>query len=560
MRVLFPLLMTVTRYSIFSIMLGFLLIAVAYFGFQSASIPSDQQRSYRLIQNAQAAEGEPHLSGQATFDELVASKEGEITVWQGTIFGSATEILDLDKIVFTNSGTATNADVASYTLYSVAENGVLTPIQQNVSPNADAGVEIVFQDSTIVAGANKKLLLSAQLKPNARTGKSIVLHGTASIKASFATGSLSVTRNDAFAERQLLPAAISEVPVGELSFAATGEDVIIEKLVFQLNEIDTSANGYFAKDFSQTDSPDDKNTIKSMSLVKNNETLQIVNSLNANGEAVFEDFDLEIKKGSPTLLEIRVSLNAMDDQDPQALARSGHSVGVVADFNPTKSQVGGVDSTALLSDESIAVENEDTDATSVAALHIFNNRVAINKSASQPTGTLVTGIQKELLKFDAEFTGDTSDAPFLHQVTVSIEGTGGSTVPIDGVVSLYNGNNELVASIVNNGSTPIVLTVGTDAAGIGGLSGSIVADAGALDLPADPIDINGETYTIRADFFTDGADDALTASITVNADGFGQDGIVWIDGGSTGTDGLVVQWIDLGSDSSVTEIANTLSN
>lgn len=542
--------MTGLRFGILSIVLGFTLIAVAYISFHSRGIAPDAQPSYRFIQNASAA-------STFAFGDVVKTKSGEITIWQGTIFGSDTVMLNLEKIVFTNSGTATEADVASYSLYSHSENGTLVPLQENVSPNASAGVEISFPNTALLAGSNLQLVLTAKMNSNARSGKTIILKAEAT-KVVSAHGTLVVTTINEQVESRIVTAGTENIPVGVFSFVAAHENLEIKNLAVKINEIDTT--GLYAPALNQADVLDDASAIKKVSLFHNDGTAvkkvggedAVVTVPFLNGEVLFQDLNLIIEDGIQTSIEVRVDLNDM----AESMAKSGHAFSMSLDLGASDTSIQGVDSATLLQDDDITVEDEVTEKTFPSGkIYVFNNKVIVERSASQPSGLLASGANQELLKFDAEFTGDTNNPPYLHQVTVNIASSDGACVSADGdcttnngTVYLYNGDNALIASAVNTGSGKFILTVDNDANE--NLGGDIVKTE------ANDSYVNSETYTIRADVYTLGADSALTATINVNSDAFGQDDVIWIDG----TDVLAVQWIDLGVGTSVSKIENTLSN
>ncbi len=554
------------------------IIAGTYFALSMSD--ADTKSTYRLIQNAAAADGAPRLTGQATFEDAVDTIDGEITVWQGTIFGSDTVDLNIESITFTNTSTATDAEIESYSLY---KNGSSSSVSSTTTVDAAGGATIT-PALKITAGENLELILTAQLVDNAAKGKTIILNAevTTSVIKEEPTptptpesGVLTITTDNTKVDTMVIPAGLTDVPVGVFAFDATNEDMNIEDLTIVINEVDTT--GSYTANLNQPDTTNDADSIENVSLFYFNDGTAVkktsgqdavANTIDQENIALLQDLDLIIEDNIQTLIEVRTDLREMDDQDSQATAQSGHAFSVALNLDSVKSQIRGIDSGAILQDDNITVEDEINETTfSSDSVYVFNNQVIAEASASQPSGTLTSGTNRDLLKFDMDFSGDTSDEPFLNQVVVDITGFGGACISADsdcatddGVVYLYNGDNELIASTANSGGNEFVLDVGTDEAAIGGLSSDIVTDAGVLDLSADPIAVNGETYTIRADVYSDGADETITTSITINADAPGTDGIIWIDGGSNGTDGLAVQWIDLGAGSSETTIENTLSN
>jgi hypothetical protein len=285
-------------------------------------------------------------------------------------------------------------------------------------------------------------------------------------------------------------------------------------------------------------------------------TVPTIDTSGVTGEALFQDLDLIIEDGESTLLEVRVDLKEMDDNDSNATARSGMTFNVALDLTTAKSEVRGVDSGDTFEDADITSDDDlggggANEATFAGDnMYVTNNKVIAELSGNQST-SLSDGL-KEILKFTANSSGDNSDDPFLAEVEVTVVGTGtacvGSAAACGGAnagkVYLYNDDNTLIA-------TAAAPTSGTTTNGVWTLT------------PTTPDEIDGgsEIYIIKADLYSDGADNALTATIDINSSTIGNDGITWRDGGTDGTDGVLVQWIDLGeSDTSTTRIENELDN
>ncbi len=163
---------------------------------------------------------------------------------------------------------------------------------------------------------------------------------------------------------------------------------------------------------------------------------------------------------------------------------------------------------------------------------VYASKVTAALSSSQPT-SLSTG-ERELMKFTlTPDTNDSKDAQFTA-LDVNLASTGSSTCSD---LYLYSGSNQL-GTVTGVGLAE------------GGTQTVTVYDSSDS---ADDISAAGETYVIKGDVTTDGADDAVTTSINVNS---GTGDVTWKDfsGGSS------VSWIDLGEDSDVTTIENPISN
>lgn len=621
------------------------------------------------------------ITAKTLGNDTVVADAASVTVWQGTVSANEVEDLYIRQLVFLDTGTATDDDVDDYSIFK-KEGNVLTPVETGADPTATADVTFSNLDEDggtngilVPAGDEFTLVVTANISSNPAAstiilaldadpittvdvededGDTATLTNAASNIAS--GGTITITSSGTFAasvdnnktDSQIVPAGLEDVPVGVFKFEATNESAEVKKLAVKINEVDTATTfDVGAPALTQDDTTNDSDAIDSVALFyyddgtavkKTNGQAATVSSIDANNIALFQDLDLIATDSEDQLIEVRVNIREMDDQDSNALARSGHAFNSELVFN-TSSEVRGVDSGEILTNVSTGFAGTATNDEAVGAnvvvevtgfaagefvvgdyviisaglateevaqveavvdtvsitvdltqdplvgatitnlntapsdtLYVFNNKVIVEKSASQPSGTLTDGTNKELLKFDVDFTGDTSDEPFLYNVNVKIEGTNACVaaafaspcVDANAVVYLYNGDNELIATDVQSaaGDEDFVLTVGTDTAVIGGLSTDIDLTAGSENIPGDPVAANGETYTIKADIVTNtGAEgDAISATIDINGSAAGNDDIIWIDGGSTGSDGIAVKWIDLGPSSSITQIQNTLSN
>jgi hypothetical protein len=183
--------------------------------------------------------------------------------------------------------------------------------------------------------------------------------------------------------------------------------------------------------------------------------------------------------------------------------------------------------------EGVNSKNEKDDynpSVSSQTNYVYASKVTAALASNQPS-SLTTG-NRELMKFN--LTPDTNDnktAQFT-ELTVNLASTGGAT---SSKVYLYTGSTLLASS-----------TVSLDA---GGTASPTITGF------TDNINSSGETYVVKGDVFTDGADDTITTDINVNG-GYGNDDVTWYDFSG----GASASWIDLGEDSSVTSIENSISN
>jgi hypothetical protein len=276
-----------------------------------------------------------------------------------------------------------------------------------------------------------------------------------------------------------------------------------------------------------------------------------VPTIDASGEAFFQDLDLIIEDGESTLVEVRVDLREMDDNDSNATAQSGMAFAAALVLDEDKAEVRGVDSGDTYTSAEITsdVEALGDDSTNAGdTMYVLNNKVIAELGASQTTGNLTNTTELELLKFTANSSGDNSDAPFLYEVVANISTTGAVTVTN---VELYNDNNTLISTAQVAGDVHTFL--------VGDVNGNGVIDG--AEVVNDEIDGGTETYIIKGDTALVAANNAVTTSISINSSTLGNDGITWQDGGSDGTDGVRVQWIDLGeADTSTTKIEWTIDN
>jgi hypothetical protein len=529
----------------------------------------------------------------------------DVVVWRGEVRANKVEDLVIRSLAFDNLGTATDEDVDQYSFFK-KEGGVVTPIETAVTPEADGSVifpnldEYDTSGMLVPAGDSIEIFVTADASSNPTSGRTLELSldvneidaededGNDALvtnsdgilsSATFTfqgKGSLEVTLDNNTPESTIIIAGTTDVPVGVFEFGSTDEDIEVEELTVLISGVDT---GYL-----YGDTVDDVRSIDAVSLFyyddgtavkKTNGQAATVPNIDAStGKVLFQDLDLIIEDGDELLVEVRVDLNEMDDNDSDATSRSGMAFHVALDLSEDDSEVRGVDSGDTLGDDDIAIDDEVNDLTNDGeVLYVMNNKVIAELASGQPTSTLVTRYDADLLKFTLNSSGDNSDTPYLQRVVARITGTNGACIGYDGncfedlpdvdggYVSLYNDDNLLIARADLSNSARVY---GSDDNFLVDLLVGDTSGDGVIDqsFTEDEIDGGSETYIIKADTYTTGADTAITTTIFINGDGFGgTEGITWKDGGSDGTDGVLVNWIDLGeSDTTTSRIEWTIDN
>jgi hypothetical protein len=188
--------------------------------------------------------------------------------------------------------------------------------------------------------------------------------------------------------------------------------------------------------------------------------------------------------------------------------------------------------------EGVDSKNEDTDAGGTASkdFKVYASKVTAALASNQPT-SLSDG-SNEALKFTLTPDSNDNKTAQLKSVNVVYNLSGSATTS---KAILYSGGTVLASSTIESAAEE---------------SGTVTLDLSAEPTGVDDIS-SGETYTVKFEVGASDADDKLTASISVNG-GAGNDDITWNDY-DTGSGGTSVSWIDLGEDSSVTSIENTIN-
>jgi subtilisin family serine protease len=523
-------------------------------------------------------------SPAVTFTELpinntnITKDASDVVVWKGILRANNVEDIRIRSFEFDNLGTADENDVDRYSFFK-KEGGVIIPIETAVAPET-GGKSVIFQnldeDGTagliVPQGEEFEIIVTADISSNPTAGKTIALSlDVSEVDVEDEEGDEAVVSNTedvssgatfTLVDRGLLTVSLDEatippstiqiagttdVPVGVFEFTATNENIEVKDITVHISEVDTTG-------ILGTDQANDTDAIDLVSLFyyadgtavkKTTGQSAVVPTIDNNGNVFFENLDLIIEDGTKTLVEVRVDLNEMDDNKSFATTKSGHTftTSLLLDTETNLAKIRGVDSGDTLKDADITTDNDTTgtanDMTNASETMFVANNKVIAELATTQADSPISGPNAELLKFVLNSSGDNSDTPYLKEVIVNVNCSGPGTCGAD-VLRLYNDDNTEIASA----TAP---TTGTKQNGVW-----------TLDVASpDNIDGGSETYIIKGDVYSDNADNVLTTSININGNqpNTDADGITWKDGGSDGSNGLLFQWIDLGtSDESTAKI------
>jgi hypothetical protein len=515
-------------------------------------------------------------SPAVTFTELpinntnITKDASDVVVWKGILRANNVEDIRIRSFEFDNLGTADENDVDRYSFFK-KEGGVIIPIETAVAPET-GGKSVIFQnldeDGTagliVPQGEEFEIIVTADISSNPTAGKTIALSlDVSEVDVEDEEGDEAVVSNTedvssgatfTLVDRGLLTVSLDEatippstiqiagttdVPVGVFEFTATNENIEVKDITVHISEVDTTG-------ILGTDQANDTDAIDLVSLFyyadgtavkKTTGQSAVVPTIDNNGNVFFENLDLIIEDGTKTLVEVRVDLNEMDDNKSFATTKSGHTftTSLLLDTETNLAKIRGVDSGDTLKDADITTDNDTTgtanDMTNASETMFVANNKVIAELATTQADSPISGPNAELLKFVLNSSGDNSDTPYLKEVIVNVNCSGPGTCGAD-VLRLYNDDNTEIASA----TAP---TTGTKQNGVW-----------TLDVASpDNIDGGSETYIIKGDVYSDNADNVLTTSININGNqpNTDADGITWKDGGSDGSNGLLFQWIDLGT-------------
>ena len=418
-------------------------------------------------------------------------------------------------------------------------------------------------------------------------------------------GTLTVTlKSSDTADASIILGGTTGNYVGAFEFDADEENAQIDELTVLIGNVDTSAIlTATAVDGTVGDAADVINDYQAIQKVglfyedgtavkKTNGSDASTTSISANGlhfaKAKLNSLDLIIDRDTDEVLFVAVDTYEVDTT---TTARSGMAFDVSLSFNEgsddfdVKGYSSGADYSTVaavgggadieVDDEALDLDADDDqdDTTGDPAVeatfagnnhYIVNNTVTVTKPSQ--SSALATG-EKDALKFTLASTGDGDTDLVMVKGNLSVSS---SAVTLD-AVALYRGS-ELVAKCTSDGTTAV--------AGAGDfycLAGDTDGNGAIEDGTDESVDVSiassGDTFTIKPNITGTAAENSLTVSIDINATNItdggntavtsaaNNDGIVWLDYGTNGTDGVELDWIDLGSgDESTSNIENTLSN
>jgi hypothetical protein len=262
-------------------------------------------------------------------------------------------------------------------------------------------------------------------------------------------------------------------------------------------------------------------SIAAIHLYQDGELIDTVNNVSGS-VATFDNLDLVIDDAEDSVLSVEVDVAGIGS-DAEDTAASADEIS----FDVATTTYEGV--------SSLNEKDDYVPTVSSNTYTVYASKVTAVESENQPS-VLADGT-KEALKFT--LTPDTNDGKTaqLHTVDVdyNISGSASTTEAY-----LYSGSNVLASTTIPSDN---------------GQSGTVILDLSTESTGVDNISDSGETYTVKFDVTGSDADDKLTASVDVNG-GADNDDIHWNDYDEGTPD---IQWIDLGEDSDVTSIENTIN-
>jgi hypothetical protein len=261
-------------------------------------------------------------------------------------------------------------------------------------------------------------------------------------------------------------------------------------------------------------------SIAAIHLYQDGELIDTVNNVSGS-VATFDNLDLVIDDAEDSVLSVEVDVAGIGS-DAEDTAASADEIS----FDVATTTYEGV--------SSLNEKDDYVPTVSSNTYTVYASKVTAVESENQPS-VLADGT-KEALKFT--LTPDTNDGKTAQlastTVNYSLSDSDGSGLQVD-YVYLYSGGQELARAA----------------------SSTAVNGAVKLDLStADNISSDGETYTVKLDVEGASADDKITTSLNVNG-GADSDDIGWYDYDYTNKSSI--DWIDLGENSDLTQIENTIN-
>ncbi len=321
-------------------------------------------------------------------------------------------------------------------------------------------------------------------------------------------------------------------------FDAQIEPVIIEKLTVELQGVNTA--GLYG------DTDNDIDMVNAVSLfyqngdpvLKKDGFVAKTEAIGNNGKATLDNLNIAFPEGGERLY-IAIETHEMLE------GYSGAALKAEFSFDNDETTIRGFWSKNRFDEE--ILNGGDTKSPTV---YIFANKIVAEESEGG-TEFLKTG-DNDVLPFRLNVIDD--DEACLKEVTVNISTNSGGEGFRVTTLRLRRGA-DIIASRSGGDLT------GSNRLVVGQCIGGDVCDADEDE--GSPLFAETE-FMIEAivvpDDQDEGLEDAnLSAQIVINSSTPGNDDIVWQDYGSDGDDGVDIDWIDLGSDSSLTRLERTIS-
>ena len=527
-------------------------------------------------------------------DFYVSSAKGAI-VWKGSVRASDVQDVVVRSMTFTQATgplAATEDDIIGFSLYK-KEGNVMTPVEtdQDLS-GANIAFNSLDEDGgtsglLVPAGDEFELVLTADISSEATSTRTIiVVLDTDSVDAEDEQGddaevtnagdlpttgvtftlqdngnlTVSLDSGNTPDSTILVAGQSTPVPVAVFKAEAQYEDIQIKDATVTINNVvfgtPDAKNDVDAIDAVYLYYYDDGTPVK-----KTTGQAASVPTLNASNGAYFQGLDLIVENGDSLLIETRVAIRDMDDNSANATATSGMAFTANLNLTPGPlAEVRGADSGALL------VLGDITGAVTSAGnnMYIFNNKVIAEKSSGQPTTAnfaAAPGANNEVMKITLSSSGDNTDLPYLESIDVQASASNSTGGDVS-VAKLY---------LKDKDGATVASCTATNGCKSGNTFTLLIGDTnedGAIVAPevqgTNKIDGGSEVFIIEADLAgtssgSNGASVTTTVFINGSAPNTTSDSITWKDGGTDGTDGQVIKWIDLGtSDASTTRIENTV--
>jgi hypothetical protein len=451
---------------------------------------------------------------QATSSAIVLADASNYTLKaeDGTVLQSGVSAVDTgtDTVTFSslNNGGYTIPEGQTKIFYVTADiNSTVT--------GAQIAVEMVNNGVTAEDSDGDTLSTTAVSGEDTGTnvrGRTVTLRTKGKIDFTLDSGSPT--------DGHILLSSAEDASILKFKADASYEDIVLKDLRFKITGTGSNATS----------------SIKSLELWQDGEMIKEVATKNNSYGWVFTNLEAEdviVAKDTDSVFEIKMNVAGIGDGATDT-ASSGADITVTLLSGAT-----GVVARGYSSNNDLV--GGDITVTSVASRknYVYGSKVIASKP-TQPTSPLSTSTGQEVLKFTLTPSSNDGKEASLRGLGVTIGFTGNAATTTS-VAYLYSGSTLIATStIVSTSATTATAT-------------NFLSNGAAF---SDTISASGETYTVKLDLTTDGADDQVTTSFTING-GYGNDQVIWNDGvASTGT----ISWIDLPEGSDTTKIENTISN